>query len=62
MTSRSIPWLERWGVSVLDAPGPDEAIALLEEMEIAPDALLIDYQLDHGANGLELAAALHRRH
>ncbi|RJK98867.1 PAS-domain containing protein, partial [Paracoccus siganidrum] len=54
--------LERWGVSVLDAQGPDEAIALLEEMEIAPDALLIDYQLDHGANGLELAAALHRRH
>lgn len=54
--------LEGWGVSVLEAAGPDEAMALLDEMDITPDAMLIDYQLDHGANGLDLAARLQQRH
>lgn len=62
LRSALVALLERWGVSVLDAQGPAEAIALLEEVEISPDALLIDYQLDHGANGIDLAVKLHRIH
>ena len=54
--------LESWGVSVLDADDPATALDLLDEMEIVPDAMLIDYQLDHGATGLELTAEIFRRY
>ena len=54
--------LEKWNVSVLDAKGPEDALALLDEIEMAPDALLIDYQLDDGASGLDLLDTLSARH
>jgi CheY-like chemotaxis protein/anti-sigma regulatory factor (Ser/Thr protein kinase) len=53
--------LESWGVSVLDVPGGDEALALLEDIGIAPDVILADYHLD-GATGLEAIAAIRERH
>ncbi|MEM1077705.1 MAG: PAS-domain containing protein [Pseudomonadota bacterium] len=54
--------LEKWDISVLDVHGAEEAIALLDEIEIAPDAMLIDYQLDDGENGLDLIDQIHARH
>lgn len=54
--------LEGWGVSVLDAQGPEEALAALAEFDMAPDALLIDYQLDRGASGLDLTREIERRY
>jgi len=54
--------LEGWGVSVLEAPGAPEAVALLDELEIVPDALLIDQQLDAGDTGLALAGRMEARH
>ncbi|SEN77341.1 signal transduction histidine kinase [Paracoccus alcaliphilus] len=53
--------LEGWGITVLDAHGPDDAIALIDEMDFVPDAMLIDYQLDDNADGLDLVAMLRRR-
>lgn len=46
--------LGKWNVSVLDVSTGDEAMALLEEIQIKPDAVLVDYQLDNGENGLDL--------
>ncbi|MEM8582120.1 MAG: PAS-domain containing protein [Pseudomonadota bacterium] len=54
--------LEKWDISVLDVHGAEEALELLDEIEIAPDAVLVDYQLDDEDSGLELIAEVHRRH
>ena len=53
--------LRKWNVHVLDANGPDDALALLDQAERAPDALLIDHQLDHGDSGLVLLETLRAR-
>lgn len=53
--------LEGWGITVLDAEGPEEAIALIDEMDFVPDAMLIDYQLDGEVDGLDLVSILQRR-
>lgn len=52
--------LETWGVEVLAVAGGDEALALLEEIQLAPDALLVDYQLDDEI-GLDVIARLRER-
>lgn len=62
LRSAMVTLLEGWGVSVLDARGAQEATELLEEVGIVPDALLIDYQLDSGEDGITLAAALNTRY
>lgn len=54
--------LESWGVSVLDVASQEEALTLLGDIGVAPDVLLVDYQLDRGENGLGAIAALRRRH
>ena len=53
--------LESWDVSVLDVASADEAVALLDDIGIAPDVILADYHLD-GATGLDAIAEIHRRH
>jgi signal transduction histidine kinase len=45
--------LEKWGVSVLDAAGGEEALALIEEIGILPDCLLVDHQLGTGMTGID---------
>jgi len=54
--------MEKWGVSVLDVEDPRTALSLLEEIEITPDALLLDYQLGEGGNGLDLLDAIRARY
>ncbi|WP_428515016.1 PAS-domain containing protein [Roseovarius sp.] len=51
--------LERWGVSALDAASLAQASALLDEVDIIPDAIIMDYQLGNAENGLDTALALH---
>ena len=53
--------VESWGVSVIEAEDADTALSLLTDLEITPDALLLDYQLGPGASGLELYAAIEDR-
>lgn len=50
--------LGKWNVSVLDVSSCAEALSLLEEIQIKPDAMLVDYQLDNGENGLDLIERL----
>lgn len=54
--------LGKWNASVLDVSSGDEALALLDEIQISPDAMLIDYQLDDGESGLDLLRRLRAQH
>ncbi|MBY6058858.1 PAS-domain containing protein [Leisingera daeponensis] len=54
--------LDSWGLNVLPCAGCAEAQALLEEIDIAPDVIIADYQLDDGALGTDAIAALRDRH
>jgi len=54
--------IEGWDVSVLDVGSAAEALALLEELQITPDALLVDYQLGAAADGLALLRDIHARY
>jgi signal transduction histidine kinase/CheY-like chemotaxis protein len=52
--------LHGWGCEVIKAPDLAVALAAIEESEIIPNGLLIDYHLDQG-NGIEAIAALRAR-
>ena len=54
--------LESWNVSCFDVASEGEALALLEEVGVAPDVALVDYHLDEGRNGLDCIAALRARY
>lgn len=45
--------LETWGIDVLTAASGSEAIALLREIDITPDIILADYQLDNQETGTQ---------
>ena len=53
--------LESWGADVLACASAQEAFALLAEIDIAPDVVLADYQLDYGDFGTDAIAALRAR-
>jgi len=50
--------LESWGASVLAAPSTAEAVRLVDEIGMAPDVILADYQLDGDDTGVAAIAAL----
>lgn len=54
--------LENWGLDVLPAATLEEAREVLREVDIAPDAIIADYQLDHGALGTDAIKALRANH
>lgn len=54
--------LGKWDVSVLEAESAADALDLLSEIEITPDAVLLDYQLGDGMDGLGLTRALRDRY
>ena len=54
--------LEGWGVNILDVPDPAEALALIDEIGLPPDFVLIDARAGHEEAGLALMRDLGRRH
>ncbi|MEP5729207.1 MAG: PAS-domain containing protein [Sulfitobacter sp.] len=46
--------IETFGNTVIHAHDADEALAILTEIQLVPDAMLVDYQLGNGLNGAEL--------
>ncbi len=54
--------LEKWGFEVIDMPTGEDALSLLEEIDIVPDLFLVDLQLGEGMNGLDLITTLRRRY
>lgn len=53
--------LEKWDVSVLAAHSQAEAHALVDEVGVAPDAIIADYQLDDDLLGTDAIASLRDR-
>lgn len=53
--------VESWGVNVIEAEDSASALALLADLQITPDALLLDYHLGDGPSGLDLYASLTRQ-
>ena len=53
--------LENWGVSVIACASEAESEKLLNEIDIAPDAIIADYQLDHGLLGTDAVAHFKQR-
>ena len=45
--------MEQWGIDVLPVLSGSEAISLLHEIDIVPDVILADYQLDLGETGTD---------
>ncbi len=54
--------IESHGAEVLLAHNAQDAIDLLNEIQLVPDVLLLDYQLGSGASGLDLYRDLCARH
>ena len=54
--------LEKWGLSVLDAPSGEAALDLIDELGILPDFFLVDEQLGTGMSGLAFIDACRARH
>lgn len=50
--------LESWGASVLVAPSGTEAAELLDEIDLSPDIIIADYQLDNAELGTEAIQTL----
>ncbi|MCA0870067.1 PAS-domain containing protein [Seohaeicola saemankumensis] len=53
--------LEGWGMDVFACASQREALALLDEVDIAPDLMISDYQLEDGQLGTDAIAALRAR-
>lgn len=54
--------LDKWGMSVIDATSGEEALALLDEIGILPDLMLVDYQLGDGMTGVDFIRAIRAEH
>lgn len=54
--------IESWGGLVVPAESAEDAINLMDEAGIVPDALLLDYHLDETATGIDLYHWITRTH
>ncbi len=54
LANAMIIMIEGWGAHVIHAPNGEDALDLLKDIELTPDALLLDCQLGQGMSGLEL--------
>ncbi|MCA0044430.1 hybrid sensor histidine kinase/response regulator [Celeribacter litoreus] len=54
-------FLEKLGVAVLDVGSGEEALDLLEEVDVLPDLMLVDYQLGSGMDGIEVITRVRAR-
>ncbi|MDK3072056.1 PAS-domain containing protein [Sedimentitalea sp. JM2-8] len=50
--------MEKWGVDVLPCTCQDEAERLLADIDVAPDAIIADYQLEQGRLGIDAISAV----
>jgi len=54
--------IEGFGTTVIHASNAQEALEILQDIQLVPDALLIDYQLGTGQNGTELYQEIKERY
>ncbi len=55
-------FLEKLGVAVLETSNGEEALALLDEVDVLPDLMLVDYQLGPGMDGIEVITRIRARY
>ena len=53
--------LERWDIEVIDVGSGQEALDLIDETQLTPDVVLVDFQLDGGELGTDLIPGLFAR-
>ncbi|WP_456387805.1 PAS-domain containing protein [Profundibacter sp.] len=53
--------IEGWGAGVFPCASEAEAMSLLDEVDIVPDAIMVDYQLDDGLLGTDAITNLRAR-
>ncbi|APE43503.1 hybrid sensor histidine kinase/response regulator [Sulfitobacter alexandrii] len=54
--------MESWGAEVIHAVNGEEAMKLLDDIDLRPDALVVDYQLGEGMSGLDLIEQIRARY
>ena len=54
--------VEGFGTQVIHAHTAEEALGILQEIQLVPDAMLIDYQLGTGQNGADLLGVITERY
>lgn len=54
--------IESWGADVIHALNGEEAMAILKDIDLVPDVLLLDCQLGDGMTGLELHARITKQY
>ena len=54
--------IESFGGTVIHAQNAEEALVILGEIQLIPDAMLIDYQLGAGQNGIEFLQGVNARY
>lgn len=53
--------MEQWSMDVLTCKSCQEALDLLDEIDLSPDVIVADYQLDDGQDGLDAVRRLRLR-
>lgn len=54
--------IESWGAHVIHTANGEEAISILEDIDVVPDAMLLDCQLGKGMSGTELYQHISQLH
>lgn len=54
--------IESFGGTVIHAHNAEEALSILQEIQLVPDAMLIDYQLGTGQSGTQLLKEITKRY
>lgn len=62
LTDALVLMIESWKSHVIHAETGAAALELLDEIDIVPDRMILDYQLGEGMTGVETLAALRARH
>lgn len=58
----TVTLLEHWGMQTLDVPSGAAALALLADIELAPDIIVADFHLDDGATGIDAIQEIRSRY
>jgi signal transduction histidine kinase/CheY-like chemotaxis protein len=54
--------LEKWGIAVVSVESGEEALSLVEELDVSIDLMLVDYQLGDGMTGFEMIKQFRTRY
>lgn len=61
LANAMVMMIEGWGGNVIHAASGEEALELLSEIELIPDALMLDFQMGEGMSGLDLLREIRGR-